>query len=59
MAYVINTELTWERYNVLKKNLGILKKEKKVGIAGLIFTANSTATTSTSIINYLNSTALQ
>lgn len=60
MAYMINTELTWESYNVLKKILFIPKKEKKAGIAGLIFTASSTATTSTLSINYyLNATALQ
>lgn len=60
MAYMINTDLTWERYNALKKNLFIPKKEKKAGIEGLIFTASSTATTSTHSMNYyLNSTALQ
>jgi len=60
MAYMISTESTWERYDVLKKNLFIPRKEKKAGIAGLIFTASSTGITSTLGMNYyLNSTALQ
>lgn len=60
MSYMINTEFTWERYNVLKKNHFIPKKEKKAGTAGLVFTGSSTATTYTQSINYyLNSTVLQ
>lgn len=29
---MINKKLTWERYNVLKKNIFIPKKEKKDGV---------------------------
>lgn len=32
MAYMINKKLTLERYNALKKNLFIPKKEKKDGV---------------------------